>query len=97
MNAMWRDRSRVPIRLSGARNSAGRSAIRVAINIEVQEALKWLKSHSTKGTLDGKERYAIPSDHALGVAMKDIKALGKKLFLRALYLHIGCTLELRRR
>ena len=46
---------------------------------EVQSALKWLKSHSTKATRDGMTRYAIPSDNALGVAMKDIKALGTKL------------------
>src|SRR6185503_20530081 len=46
---------------------------------EVQSALTWLKDHSTKATLDGMARYAIPSDHALGVAMKDIKALGKQL------------------
>lgn len=46
---------------------------------QVQSALAWLKSHSTKATLDGMARYAIPSDHAYGVAMKDIKALGKKL------------------
>ena len=46
---------------------------------QVQSALAWLKSHSTKATLDGMARYAIPSDHAYGVAMKDIKALGKTL------------------
>ena len=46
---------------------------------EVQSALRWLKDKSTKATLDGMTRYAIPSDHALGVAMKDIKFLGKKL------------------
>jgi len=46
---------------------------------QVQSALAWLKSHATKATLDGMARYAIPSDHAYGVAMKDIKALGKKL------------------
>ena len=46
---------------------------------QVQSALKWLKSHSTKATLEGMARYAIPSDHAYGVAMKDIKALGKML------------------
>ena len=46
---------------------------------EVRFALKWLKSHSTKSTLDGMARYAIPSDHALGVAYKDMKALGKRL------------------
>jgi len=45
----------------------------------VQSALKWLKRHSTRATLDGMARYAIPSDNAFGVAMKDMKALGKKL------------------
>lgn len=45
----------------------------------VREALEWLKRHSTKATLDGMARYAIPSDNALGVAMKDIKSLGKQL------------------
>ena len=46
---------------------------------DVQSALRWLKSHSTKANLDGMARYAIPSDNALGVAMRDIKALGQKL------------------
>ncbi len=45
----------------------------------VASALKWLKSHSTRATLAGMARYGIPSDHALGVAMRDIKALGKTL------------------
>ena len=42
-------------------------------------ALTCLKSHATVATLEGMARYAIPSDHAYGVAMKDIKALGKAL------------------
>ena len=46
---------------------------------DVQSALKWLKRHSTRATLDGMARYAIPSNNAFGVAMKDMKALGKKL------------------
>ena len=50
-----------------------------ALEAQVQSALKWLKSHSAKATLEGMARYAIPSDHAYGVAMKDIKALGKTL------------------
>ena len=45
----------------------------------MRSALKWLKSHSTKATLDGMARYGIPSDKAFGVAMKDMKVLGKKL------------------
>jgi 3-methyladenine DNA glycosylase AlkD len=39
-------------------------------------ALTWLKRHSSRATLEGMARYSIPSDHAYGVAMKDIKALG---------------------
>jgi 3-methyladenine DNA glycosylase AlkD len=46
---------------------------------QVRSALAWLKSHSTKATLDGMARYAIPSDNAYGVAMRDIKAVGKTL------------------
>ncbi len=46
---------------------------------DVEHALNWLRSHSGKATLDGMARYAIPSAKALGVAMRDIKALGKKL------------------
>lgn len=46
---------------------------------QVKDVMAWLKKHSTKATLDGMARYAIPSDDALGVAMKDIKALGKQL------------------
>src|ERR1700742_4497931 len=50
-----------------------------AVAKDVDAALAWLKKHATKSTLDGMARYAIPSDQALGVAMRDIKALGKQL------------------
>src|SRR5215217_7268899 len=50
-----------------------------SVHEQVQFALAWLKSRSTRATLEGMARYAIPSDHAYGVAMKDIKALGKTL------------------
>jgi hypothetical protein len=46
---------------------------------QVEFALTWLKRHSTRATRDGMARYAIPSDHAYGVAMEDIKALGTLL------------------
>ena len=46
---------------------------------QVQFALAWLKRHSRKATREGMARYAIPSTHAYGVAMKDIKALGRTL------------------
>ena len=55
------------------------NASKRSVQDQVQFALTWLKRHSTKATLDGMARYAIPSDHAYGVAMKDIKALGKTL------------------
>ena len=51
----------------------------------VQAVLAWLQGHSTQAMLEGMSRYAIPSDHAYGVAMKDIKPLGKTL---------GCDHEL---
>ncbi len=54
-------------------------ATRQSLAKEVQSALEWLKDHATNATLDGMARYAIPSDHALGVPMKDVKALGKQL------------------
>ncbi|PYU04338.1 MAG: DNA alkylation repair enzyme [Acidobacteria bacterium] len=61
------------------KNTAKPSAIKVSLQNEVQSALKWLKSHSTKATLDGMARYALPSDNAFGVAYRDMKVLGKRL------------------
>jgi 3-methyladenine DNA glycosylase AlkD len=54
-------------------------ATKASLQDEVQSALKWLKSHSTKATLDGMARYALPSNNALGVAYRDMKVLGKRL------------------
>ena len=56
-----------------------RHASKQSVQDQVEFALTWLKRHSTKATLEGMARYAIPSDHAYGVAMKDIKALGTLL------------------
>lgn len=52
---------------------------RRSIEDEVQSALEALKAQSSKATRDGMARYAIPSDKAYGVAMRDIKALGETL------------------
>src|ERR671912_64797 len=49
------------------------------VDDQVQFALAWLKRRSTRVTLEGMARYAIPSAHAYGVAMRDIKALGQTL------------------
>ena len=50
-----------------------------SLDDQVNAALVWLKKRSTQATLKGMARFAIPSDNAYGVAMKDIKALGKAL------------------
>ena len=50
-----------------------------SVKDQVEFALTWLKRHRTKATLEGMARYGIPSDHAYGVAMRDIKALGTML------------------
>jgi 3-methyladenine DNA glycosylase AlkD len=47
--------------------------------VNVETALTWLKSHSSKRTRDGMARYAIPADHAFGVSMADMKALARRL------------------
>src|SRR4051812_42128625 len=64
---------------SGSRLRPNMKASKQSLDGEVQSALKWLRSHATKATLEGMARYAIPSKNAYGVAMKDMKALGKKL------------------
>ena len=51
----------------------------MSVEERVESALAWLKKHSSKAKRDGMARYAIPSDHAYGVSVKDIKALGKEL------------------
>ena len=55
------------------------TAAKRSLHSQVQFALTWLKRHGTRATLKGMARYSIPSDHAYGVAMKDIKALGTML------------------
>lgn len=50
-----------------------------SIEQRVRDVLAWLETHSSKATREGMARYAIPSTHALGVSMRDMKALGKSL------------------
>jgi len=52
---------------------------RTAPASEVKAALAWLKGHSSKATRAGMARYAIPSDHALGVSMADMNRLAREL------------------
>ena len=50
-----------------------------SLEAQVQAALTWLKRHSTKRTRDGMARYGLPSEHALGVSIADVKRLGARL------------------
>jgi 3-methyladenine DNA glycosylase AlkD len=46
---------------------------------DLEIALAALKERATQATLDGMARYAIPSDHAFGVAMRDVQTVAKTL------------------
>ncbi len=67
------------LKLPALPDASRRNTTTRSLEVELQSALNWLKNHTTQATLDGMARYAIPSDKAIGVAMRDIKALGKKL------------------
>lgn len=59
-----------------ARATVGRAT---STQEDVQGAVDWLKRHGSKAGRDGMARYAIPTDNAFGVAMRDVQALAKKL------------------
>lgn len=61
-----------------APGTADAANIRV-VEPEVQTALDLLKSHSTRAAFDALARYAIPSDRAFGVAMRDVQSVAKRL------------------
>jgi 3-methyladenine DNA glycosylase AlkD len=54
-------------------------AAKKASEASLDAALAALKERATQATLDGMARYAIPSDHAFGVAMRDVQAVAKSL------------------
>ena len=64
---------------STPRISRPRADDTTGIEKRVALVLADLKKLATKKTLEGMARYAIPSHDAYGVAMKDIKSLGKSL------------------
>jgi hypothetical protein len=57
--------------------TAGKAA--PALAAQVESALAWLRSHGSEKGRRGMARYAIPSDKAFGVSMKDMQALGRRL------------------
>jgi 3-methyladenine DNA glycosylase AlkD len=46
---------------------------------DVEFAVDWLKRHGTASARQGMARYAIPSDKAFGVPMREVQALAKQL------------------
>jgi 3-methyladenine DNA glycosylase AlkD len=62
-----------------SRRGPTHAAPAASLDARVHEALAWLERRATRATRDGLARYAIPSDKALGVAMRDIQALAKQL------------------
>ncbi len=53
--------------------------IGATVEEETEWALAWLRRHSSKRNREGTARFAIPSEHALGVSVSDIRTLGKKI------------------
>lgn len=49
------------------------------LQARLDDALQALRRRASKATRDGMTRYAIPGDHAIGVAMKDIQAVAKAI------------------
>ena len=50
-----------------------------AVTRQVTEIIASLQALSTEATLAGMARFGIPSDHALGVTMADMRVLAKSL------------------
>ncbi len=57
----------------------GRAAPEASVDERVRSCLRWLERHATRKTREAMARYGLPSDHALGVSMKDIQALAKEV------------------
>ena len=51
----------------------------MGVTEEVREALAWLEKASTRRDLANLERFGIAADHAFGVSMGDVQALGKRI------------------
>lgn len=65
--------------MSPSARLGGRAARDVSVDARVRSCLRWLERHATRKTRDAMARYGLPSDHALGVSMRDIQALGKEV------------------
>lgn len=52
---------------------------KASAKVDVDDAMSWLRKHSTRRTLDGMARYGLPSTNALGVTVGDIKRYAKTI------------------
>jgi 3-methyladenine DNA glycosylase AlkD len=68
-----------PARTRPRKATVAAAAPPATLESRLDEAMQQLRRRATKATLEGMARYAIPSDHAIGVAMKDIQAVAKAL------------------
>ena len=50
-----------------------------AVEASVPSVLDWFKQHASEKTRVGLARFAIPSEHALGVTVRDLRLLAKQL------------------
>lgn len=65
---------------TGVRTRRATSApAKTSLPQRTDDALQWLRANASEATREGMVRYAIPSEHALGVPMGRIQALGKQL------------------
>lgn len=62
-----------------AKKKVAKKAAAPAVEHDVDDVIAALKKRSSKKTRDGMARYAIPSEHAFGVPVGEIRKLGKTL------------------
>jgi 3-methyladenine DNA glycosylase AlkD len=60
-------------------SSRSRNTDTKALDTEVERIVATLRRKGTQANRDGLARFAIPSDHAFGVSMKDVQALAKTI------------------
>lgn len=65
--------------MPAARTAAATAGKAPAAPTTAEQALAMLKKHASKAHRDGLGRFGIPDEHALGVKMADIQAIGKRI------------------
>ena len=68
-----------PKRARSSKAGASRAKTPRSIDAEVERILATLERKGTRAGRDGMARYALPSDRAFGVSMKDVQALAAEI------------------